>query len=114
MRHDGGVVATDDRRIRGARFGAVAVGFLAAILTVVDAVVLLRYDVDAVWARLQVPVVVLAWVAPFAWQRQQWTKAGLCLLATLAGLWGYFYLPPLAALVLAGVALYRAGHPSPP
>jgi hypothetical protein len=93
--------------LRVPRLGAAVVTVLAATLTAVDAIVLSRYDVDAVWAWLQVPVLALAWVAPFAWVRRRWVTAGLCLLATLGGLWGYFYLPPLAALVMAVVAFWR-------
>ena len=80
---------------------------LAAVLTATDLVVLLRYDIDAAWAWLQVPVVVLAWAAPWAWFRRRWALAGCCLLAMLGGLWGYLYVPPLVALVFAEVAFYR-------
>lgn len=92
---------------RGDAVGASAVAVLAAVLTATDLVVLLRYDIDAVWAWLQVPVVVLAWAAPWAWFHQRWPLAGGCLLAMLGGLWGYLYVPPLVALVFAGIAFSR-------
>ena len=81
---------------------------LAASLTVIDGIVLARYEVGAVWGWLQAPVVVLAWLVPVAWWARRWAIAGFCLLATIAGLWGYFYLPPLAALIMAGIALTRS------
>ena len=80
---------------------------LAAALTATNLVVLVRYDIDAVWAWLQVPVVVLAWAAPWAWLHRRWLLAGCCLLAMLGGLWGYLYVPPLVALVFAGIAFSR-------
>ena len=91
-----------------ARAGAAVAFVLAATLTAVDAVVLAREAIDPVWAWLQIPVIVLAWTVPSLWLRRRWAPAGLALLATLGGLWGYFYIPPLLALVLAGIAFWRA------
>jgi hypothetical protein len=93
--------------------GVLAAGLLAAILTAMDVFVLAGYDINRVWAWLQVPVLILAWVAPIAWLTRRWLLAGLGLLAMLAGLWGYLYLPPLGALVLAGVAFHRAARRTP-
>lgn len=88
--------------------GAAAVGALAGVLTVTDIVVLLRYDIDPAWALIQVPVLVLAWGALFAWLHRRWVLAGCGLLAMLGGLWGYLYVPPLLAVVLAAIAFSRA------
>lgn len=90
--------------------GVLVTALLAVILTVTDLVVLAGYEVDPVWVWLQVPVLILAWSAPVAWLRRRWLLAGLGLLAMLGGLWGYLYLPPLAALVLAALALARAAR----
>src|SRR5687767_5430642 len=73
---------SEDRR------GAAAVGALAAVLTVTDVVVLLRYDIDAAWALIQGPVLVLAWGAVFAWLRRRWVLAGGGLLAMLGAYGG--------------------------
>jgi hypothetical protein len=90
------------------RGGAVGVALLAGVVTITDVVVLLRYDIAAAWALLQIPVLTLAWTGVFAWLRARWTFAGCCVVAMLGGLWGYLYVPPLVAVVLAGVAFSRA------
>lgn len=90
-----------------AKPGAVVAGLLAVILTLTDVIVLRGYEIDPIWMWLQIPVVALAWMAPFAWWRRNWSLAGIGLVAMLGGLWGYLYLPPLAALVLAIVAFSR-------
>jgi len=46
------------------------VAVLAAVLTATDLVVLVRYDIDAVWAWLQVPVMILAWASSPNWLRE--------------------------------------------
>jgi hypothetical protein len=92
----------------GGRIVTVLVVVLAAILTATDVVVLHHHGIDRVWAWLQLPVLLMAWAAPFAWRAGRWVAAAICLLATLGGLWGYFYLPPLGALVVGGEAISRA------
>jgi hypothetical protein len=89
------------------------VALLAVVLSITDAIVIAAYDIDLVWRVLQLPVVLSAWVAVFAWARRRWTLAGACLLITLGGLWGYLYIPPLVALVLAVVAFRRAARARP-
>lgn len=89
--------------------GALAVAAMAGVLTITDLVGFARHDIHPVWAALQVPVLVLAWAAPVAWYTRRWFLAFLGLIAMLGGLW-YLYLPPVVVLLLAGVALARAGR----
>jgi hypothetical protein len=83
---------------------------LAVVVTLWDAWFFLvsDYSVPPAWAWLQLVVIAGAWGAVAAWARRRWTLAGIGLLLTLGGVWGYFYIPPLVALVLATVAFARA------
>jgi hypothetical protein len=83
---------------------------LGGLLAGCDLVVLLRDGVDPIWAWIQVPVIGFGVIAPVAWAQRRWLLAGAALLGTLGGLWGYFYVPPLAALALAMVAFSRAAQ----
>lgn len=98
-----------------ARDERIDVGFaftliVAVVVTLWDAWFFLvsDYTVPPAWALLQLIVVAGAWGAVAAWARHRWALAGVGLLLTLGGVWGYFYIPPLVALVLACVAFARA------
>jgi hypothetical protein len=90
--------------------GLVFTVVVAVVVTVWDAWFFLvsDYSVPPAWAWLQLLVLAGAWGAVAAWMRRRWTLAGIGLSLTLGGVWGYFYIPPLVALVLAGVAFARA------
>ena len=98
------------RRHEKPYIGTGLVGILALVLTYLDLYLILSsaYSVPVVWAVLQVPVVIAAWVAVVAWLQRRWALEGLCLLLTLAGLWGYLYLGPALPLIMASVAACRA------
>ena len=90
--------------------GFVLTVVVALVVTIWDAwfFLLSDYSVPAAWSWLQLVVVGAAWGAVAAWARGRWTLAGIGLLFALGGVWGYFYIPPFVALVLAGVAFARA------
>lgn len=96
----------------GERSG-VGLGFVVLVAVVVtgwDAWFLLAsdYTVAPGWAWFQLVVVAAAWGAVAEWATRRWVLAGVGLLLTLGGLWGYFYIPPLVALLLASVAFAKA------
>ena len=98
---------------RSINAGGWAVAALAVLLTGWDywLLVLSNYDVAPVLVVMQCLAVPGLWLAAFAWFRSKWLLAGVGLLAGLFGGWGYFYLPPLACLVLAGIAFWQVRRP---
>lgn len=65
-------------------------------------------DLPAAYAWLQIVFTGAAWAAVVFGTRGQWFAVGGSLILTLGAPWGFFYLPPLAAII-AAVAAIRKG-----
>jgi hypothetical protein len=79
----------------------------AAGVVMSTVVIAAQYDLARVYLALQPVVVACAAVLAWAWREGRWLIAAATALLTIAAPWGYFYLGPLAALLLTGVAVRR-------